>query len=77
MASKIFCNVFDMSVIAVQDTSWRARIFLQLLLCVVRVVKLVSGRVKPITGALVVETEFACVVAQFGGVKALLCHKST
>jgi len=37
VASKIFSNVFETSV---KDTSWSARIFLQLPLCVVRVVKL-------------------------------------
>lgn len=42
----------------------------------VRVVKLVSGRVLLIIGALVVETEFTCVIVQFHGIKALLRHKS-
>lgn len=73
MASKIFCNVCETSV---QDTSWSARIFLQLPLCVVRVVKLVSGVDMLIIGALVVETEFTCVIVQFHGIKALLRHKS-
>jgi len=73
VASKIFCNAYETSV---QDTSWSARIFLQLPLCVVRAVKLVSGRVLLIIGALVVETEFTCVTAQFHGIKAILRHKS-
>ena len=34
-----------------------------------------SGRVLLIIGALVVETEFTCFVAQFHGIKALLRHK--
>lgn len=69
MASKIFSNVFETSV---QDTPWSALIFLQLHLCVW--FGLWSWWLL-IIGALVVDTEFTCVVAQFHGIKALLRHK--
>jgi len=65
--------VFETSV---KDTSRSARVFVLLPLCVVRVVKLVTGRVLLVISALVLETEFTCVVAQFHGIKALLRHKS-